>query len=164
MVRGILLFDVFEVGWPPACYVAKASPECAVFLCDRHALSHQTCVWGADGGLCTGKHRSYRAVTSALGVCFYMTRFLSSEGSQQGLDKHGCYLSRGGLQQPGQGGEDREEQQGLFAAKIFLFTAQQVQQGPLQKEWMDTDGSRHFVPEKRHLPRKPHGWNRRIQS
>lgn len=54
-----------------------------------------------------------------------------------GPNKHCCYLRRGGLQHPGQGGENGDEQQGLSTVKIFLFAAKQVQQGPLQTDGVD---------------------------
>lgn len=69
------------------------------------------------------------------------------------------YLRGGGFQQLGQGGENRKEQEGFFAVKIFLFAAKQIQQGSLRKKWMYRWGGM-FVSGKRHLVRKPHGWER----
>lgn len=50
---------------------------------------------------------------------------------RNGTEQVLLYLRRGGLQQLGQGGENRDEQEGLFAVKIFLFAAKQIQQGSL---------------------------------
>lgn len=86
-VRGILLFDFFFFWSKPASNLL-CSPECVIFFCDRHALSHQICVWGPDGGLCTGKHGSYQAVTaSALAVCFYDDMVLAFWGVLTGTQQ-----------------------------------------------------------------------------
>lgn len=74
-----------------------------------------------------------------------------------------AYLRRAGLQQPGQGGENRDEQEGLFAVKIFLFTTKQIQQGPLRKERVDTGGSGHACLRKE-APRPVHVGTEQIPS